>query len=155
MVPIVCSYIWGNMLVSLVAEYHFPYVGSFPTLATWNKGIAFILVWHICHPTMVSQGRGSWTSGWISSGSVVYKSLSSNIVVWYGWNRSTLNTRCRPRHEGMLSWKLFSPICLRIMYGPYSKGFSFMYGPVKRLLEMQPNLICNLKWMGDMIDMSI
>ena len=141
MVSIVYSFRWGNLLATSIEEYHFPCVGSYPTLATWNKGMEFILVWCMHHPTMVSQIIGSWTSGWMSSSSVVCKSLCSNSGAWYGRIRSTLKTGCRPSNPGMSSWKAFSPICLRILYGPYHKGFIFLYGPVKRSF-----FICNQTW---------
>ena len=131
MFPIFFSYKWGNLLVSLVEKYHFPNVGSCLNLATLNKGIAFILVSCMCHPTLGSQGRGSWTSGWMSLSFFFRKSLCSNSGAWYGRTRSTLNIRCSLGHEGMLSWKLFSPIFLRILYGTYRKGFIFLNRPVK------------------------
>ena len=132
MVPIVFLFIRGNLLVSLVVEYHFPCARRCLNSASWNKGIAFILKWHICHPTMVLQGRGSWTFGWMSPGFVFCNSVCSNSGVLYGQSKSTLNTICRPKHEGMSSWKEFFPIYLKILYEPYHKGFSFLYGLVKR-----------------------
>ena len=125
------SFRWGNLLATSLAEYHFPCMGSCPALSTWKNGMDFILVWRMSRPTMVSQGRGSWTSGWMSSGSVVYKSFCSNNGAWYGWSRSTLKIGYRTRHEGMSIWKVCLPICLTILYGPYRKGFIFQYGPVK------------------------
>ena len=134
MVSIVYSFRWGNLLANSIVEYHFPYMGIFPALATWKKGMEFVLVWCIHRPTMVLQRKGSWTSGWMSIGYIVCKSFCSNSGAWYGRSKSTLKTRCIPRNAGMSSWKAFSPICLRILYGPYHKCFIFLYGPVKRYL---------------------
>ena len=125
------SFRWGNLLVSSAVEYHFPSTGICPALATWNKGMEFILVWGMHCRTMVSQGRYSWTSKRFFLGSAFCKLFCSNKGAWYGWSISTLNTECRPKHEGMPSYKVFSLICLRILYGPYCKGFIFLYGPLK------------------------
>ena len=141
MVSIVYSFRWENLLATSVAEYHFPCTGSCLALSTWNKGMDFIIVWHMRRPTMVSQRRGSWTCGWMSLGSVVCNWLCSNNGAWYRQSRSTLKIGCRPRHAGMSSWKVFSPICLRILYGPYRKGFVFLHGPMKRSLFR-----CNQTW---------
>ena len=137
MVSTVYSFMWGNLLATSVTEYNFPCAGSCPTLATWNKGMEFILVWRMCHPTKVSQRRGSWTSEWMS----VWNSFCSNNGAWYGRSRSTLKTGCRPKHAQRSSWKAFSPICLRILYGPYRKGFNFLCGLVKRSFFR-----CNQTW---------
>ena len=141
MVSIVYLFNWGNLFATSVVEYHFPCVGSYPSLASWNKGMEFILVWSMRRPIMVSQRSGSWTSRWMSLDSNVCNSLCSNNGACYGWSRSTLKTRCTLRHAGLSSWKAFSPICWRTLYGPYCKGFSFMYGPVK------PSFFrCNQTW---------
>ena len=132
MVSIVYSFTWGNLLANSVAEYHFSCAGSSPILATWNKGMEFFLVWRMRRAIMVSQRRGSWTSGWMSLGSTICKSFYSNNGAWYRWSRSILKTGCKIRHARMSIWKMFSPIFLRIRYGPYCKGFKFLYGPVKR-----------------------
>ena len=132
MVSTVYSFRWGNLSATSLAEYHFPCTGSCLALATWNKGMDSILVWHTRRPKMVLQIRGSWTSGWMSLGSAICKSFCSNNGAWYGWHRSTLNTGCITKHEGMSSWKVFSPKFLRILYRPYHRGLSFLYGLVKR-----------------------
>ena len=74
-------------------------------------------------------------------GFCVCNSFCSNNGAWYGRSWSTLKIGCRPRHAGMSSWKSFSPIYLRILYGPYCKGFIFLYGPVKHSFFR-----CNQTW---------
>ena len=84
----------------------------------------------------------------MSSGCVVFKSLCSKNGAWYCQIKSTINTGCRRRHEGMSSWKSFSPIFLIITCVVMQRLQLFVWTSKAFLLDMQPYLIPNLKWMG-------
>ena len=152
MVPIVFSFKWGNLLVISVKEYHFPCVGNYLDLATWNKVFLFVLVWHMRRPMIVLQGRGSWTSRWIYSSSVFYNSFCSNGGAWYGRSRSTLNSGCKPKHEGMLRWKsIFSNMLKDVVRTISQRIHLSEWTSEAFLLDMKPDLIPNLKWMRNMM----
>lgn len=72
----------------------------------------------------------------------------------YGWRQSTLNTRCKPRNNEMLSSKELSPMALVMVYGPYQSGCFLWWGSNKALLlQMKPNFVTHLElvWHSMMI----